>query len=271
MTAKWSYIKSGKQDAFYNMALDELLMKKVEKGEINPVLRLYEWEIPTLSIGYFQKIHREIDVEKVKEYGYQLVRRKTGGRGVLHDKELTYSLVLPENYEGMPHTVTESYKVLSMGLLEGFKNLGLDAYFSIPEKTKTEIRSSVCFDTPSWYELVVEGRKIAGSAQTRNDGVIMQHGSILLDVDIDHLFDMFKFTNERFKQKMKSDFKSKAVPINDLTDKNITVDELYIAFKDGFEKGLSMTTTEYMLTEDDLYQLDVLIEKYKSEEWNYKR
>lgn len=271
MTAKWSYIKSGKQDAFYNMALDELLMKKVEKGEINPVLRLYEWEIPTLSIGYFQKIHREIDVEKVKEYGYQLVRRKTGGRGVLHDKELTYSLVLPENYEGMPHTVTESYKVLSMGLLEGFKNLGLDSYFSIPEKTKTEIRSSVCFDTPSWYELVVEGRKIAGSAQTRNDGVIMQHGSILLDVDIDHLFDMFKFTNERFKQKMKSDFKSKAVPINDLTDKNITVDELYIAFKDGFEKGLSMTTTEYTLTEDDLNQLDVLIEKYKSEEWNYKR
>ena len=271
MTTEWLYINSGKNDAYYNMALDELLMRKIERNEIPPVLRLYEWEIPTLSIGYFQRIHREIDVEKVKDYGYQLVRRKTGGRGVLHEKELTYSLVLPESYENMPQTVTQSYKVLSTGLLEGFKNLGLDAYFSIPERKKSEIRSSVCFDTASWYELVVEGRKIAGSAQTRNNGVIMQHGSILLDVDIDHLFDMFKFTNERFKEKMKSEFKSKAVAINDLTDKQFTVDDLYVAFKKGFETGLDMHTTEYRLTEKDKEELEVLIETYKSDEWNYKR
>ena len=253
MTTEWLYINSGKNDAYYNMALDELLMKKIERNEIPPVLRLYEWEIPTLSIGYFQRIHREIDVEKVKDYGYQLVRRKTGGRGVLHEKELTYSLVL------------------STGLLEGFKNLGLDAYFSIPERKKSEIRSSVCFDTASWYELVVEGRKIAGSAQTRNNGVIMQHGSILLDVDIDHLFDMFKFTNDRFKKKMKSEFKSKAVAINDLTDKQFTVDDLYVAFKKGFETGLNMHTTEYRLTEKDKEELEILIENYKSDEWNFKR
>ena len=86
MTTEWLYINSGKNDAYYNMALDELLMRKIERNEIPPVLRLYEWEIPTLSIGYFQRIHREIDVEKVKDYGYQLVRRKTGGRGVLHEK-----------------------------------------------------------------------------------------------------------------------------------------------------------------------------------------
>lgn len=139
MTTEWLYINSGKNDAYYNMALDELLMRKIERNEIPPVLRLYEWEIPTLSIGYFQRIHREIDVEKVKDYGYQLVRRKTGGRGVLHEKELTYSLVLPESYENMPQTVTQSYKVLSTGLLEGFKNLGLDAYFSIPERKNLKL------------------------------------------------------------------------------------------------------------------------------------
>ena len=129
----------------------------------------------------------------------------------------------------------------------------------------------MCFDTPSWYELVVEGRKIAGSAQTRSEGVIMQHGSILLDVDIDHLFDMFKFTNERFKEKMKSTFLEKAVAINDISDKKITIDDMYNAFKKGFEDGLNVTTNEYELTEDDHRELESLIEKYASREWNYRR
>nr|WP_186078196.1 biotin/lipoate A/B protein ligase family protein [Jeotgalicoccus pinnipedialis] len=254
------------------MALDELLMNKVRRGDIPPVIRLYEWETPTLSIGYFQKLEKEIDIPKVKEYGYQLVRRKTGGRGVLHDKELTYSLVLPEDYKDIPKSVTESYRILSEGIKEGFNNLGLDAHFSIPDKEKRrEERSSVCFDTPSWYELVVEGRKIAGSAQTRSDGVIMQHGSILLDVDIDHLFDMFKFTNERFKNKMKSTFLEKAVAINDISDKTITIDDMYIAFKKGFEDGLDVNTVGYELTETDYKELESLIAKYASKEWNYKR
>lgn len=268
----WLYLKSGKQDAFYNMALDELLMNKVRRGEIPPVIRLYEWETPTLSIGYFQKLEKEIDTEKVHSYGYQLVRRKTGGRGVLHDKELTYSLILPEDYKGMPKTVTESYRVLSEGLKEGFKNLGLNAHFSIPEKfERRKERSSVCFDTPSWYELVVEGKKIAGSAQTRVDGVIMQHGSILLDVDVNHLFDMFKFTNERFKEKMKSTFLEKAVAINNISDKKITIEEMYLAFKNGFLKGLDVESKTYTLTTTDKRELEPLIVKYKSREWNYKR
>lgn len=272
----WIFINSGRQDAFYNMALDELLMDKVREKEITAALRFYEWEIPTLSLGYFQKVQKEIDTDKVNDYGYQMVRRQTGGRGVLHDKELTYSVILPENYHDMPDSVTESYKVLSHGLLHGFRNLGLDADFSIPKtkeekKELTQIRSSVCFDTPSWYELVVEGRKIAGSAQTRKKGVILQHGSILLDVDIDHLFDMFKYGNARLKEKMKASFKEKAVAINDLTEKSFKVPELYGAFKSGFEKGLQIELENYELTPFDKERLEVLIEKYRSEEWNFKK
>lgn len=273
---EWKYMSSGTNDAFYNMALDELLMEKVRDKTLPAVLRFYEWETPTLSLGYFQKVSKEIDLEKVKDYGYEMVRRPTGGRGVLHDKELTYSVVLPEDYEDMPESVTESYRIISRGLLEGFRNLGLDAHFSIPttEKEKSElknIRSSVCFDTPSWYELVVEGRKIAGSAQTRQNDVIMQHGSILLDVDVDHLFDMFKYQNERFKNKMKEAFKEKAVAINEISDKTFTVDDLYPAFKDGFEKGLNIKTTPYELTEKDEERLNELREKYISDEWNFRK
>ena len=142
----------------------------------------------------FPKATKEIDIDKVKEKGFGLVRRQTGGR-VLHDKELTYSVIVPESHPNMPSTVTEAYRVISQGLLEGFKNLGFDTYFVVPktpeERQKLkQPRSSVCFDAPS-LELVVEGRKIAGSAQTRQKGVILQHGSILQDIDIDELFDMF--------------------------------------------------------------------------------
>lgn len=272
----WFYVESGKNDAAYNMALDELLMEKVRSGAMPAAIRLYEWETPTLSIGYFQKMEKEIDIERVNEYGYELVRRATGGRGVLHDKELTYSVVLPENYPDMPESVTESYRIISQGLLEGFRNLGLDAHFSIPrtkeeKKELTNIRSSVCFDTPSWYELVVEGRKIAGSAQTRQGGIIMQHGSILLDVDIDHLFDMFTYTNERFKNKMKEAFKEKAVAINEISSKEFAVQDLYPAFRNGFEKGLNIITEPYVLTEDDEVRLVEIRKKYESNEWNYRR
>ncbi|KKK35533.1 octanoyltransferase [Salinicoccus sediminis] len=272
----WYYIESHKNNAAYNMALDELLMEKVRNRELPAVLRFYEWETPTLSLGYFQKAQKEIDLRRVEQYGYEMVRRATGGRGVLHDKELTYSVVLPESYEGMPDSVTESYRVISGGLMEGFRNLGLDAHFSVPQtkeqrKELTNIRSSVCFDTPSWYELVVEGRKIAGSAQTRQNGVIMQHGSILLDVDIDHLFDMFKYQNERFKEKMKAAFREKAVAINDISEKQFTVDMLYPAFKNGFETGLNMATKPYRLTDEDLGRLEEISRKYASDEWNFRR
>ena len=129
----------------------------------------------------FPKTTKEIDIEKVKEKGFGLVRRQTGGRGVLHDKELTYSVIVPESHPNMPSTITEAYRVISQGLLEGFKNLGFETYFAVPrskeerEKLK-QPRSSVCFDAPSWYELVVEGRKIAGSAQTRQKGLSCNTG-----------------------------------------------------------------------------------------------
>ena len=99
----------------------------------------------------------------------------------------------------------------------------------------------------------------------------MQHGSILLDVDVDHLFDMFNYTNKRFKELMKSQFKEKAIAINDISDAQFTVDDLYPAFKDGFEKGLNVHTRELQLSESDGEALQALIEKYKSDDWMFKR
>ena len=276
MTETWNFINTGSHDPYYNMAMDEALLNFVSRGEIDPVVRFYTWNPSTLSVGYFQRLKKEIDIDKVKEKGFGLVRRQTGGRGVLHDKELTYSVIVPESHPNMPSTITEAYRVISEGLLEGFKLLGFDAYFAIPrskeerEKLK-QPRSAVCFDAPSWYELVVEGRKIAGSAQTRQKGVILQHGSLLQDVDVDELFDMFIFKNDRLKEKMKKAFVDKAVAINDISDRHISIEEMEKAFEEGFKKGLNIEFKPLSLTENQLAEVKVLEEKYRSEEWLYKK
>lgn len=276
MTEIWNFINTGSKNPYYNMAMDEALLNFVSRGEIDPVIRFYTWNPATLSIGYFQRLQKEIDIDKVKEKGYGLVRRQTGGRGVLHDKELTYSVIVPESHPNMPSTVTEAYKSISQGLLEGFKNLGFETYFAIPrskeERDKLkQPRSSVCFDAPSWYELVVEGRKIAGSAQTRQKGVILQHGSILQDIDIDDLFDMFKFKNERLKAKMKENFVQKAVAINDISNQHITLNEMENAFEAGFKKGLNIDFKPLELTEKQLEEVQELEDKYRSEAWMYRK
>ncbi|MGM0874184.1 MAG: lipoate--protein ligase family protein [Bacillota bacterium] len=273
----WRYIDSGNCSPAFNMALDEALLEWHSEGKIPPTIRFYGWNPATLSIGYFQRAEKEINLEAVKKYGLGFVRRPTGGRGVLHDNELTYSVIVSEDHPEMPKTVTEAYRVISVGILEGFKNLGLDAYFAIPrtEEEKQGLkspRSAVCFDAPSWYELVVEGRKVAGSAQTRQKGVILQHGSILLDLDEDMLFDLFIYSNDRVRERMQRAFKNKAVATNALREKPVTIEEAKKAFKEGFEKGLNIELEPYELTREELEIIEKIAkEKYESDEWNFKR
>ncbi|WLD92011.1 biotin/lipoate A/B protein ligase family protein [Alkalihalobacillus sp. AL-G] len=277
MKEQWYFIDSGACSPAFNMALDEALLEWHSKGEIPPVVRFYEWNPATLSIGYFQRVEKEIDLEAVDRHGYGFVRRPTGGRAVLHDKELTYSVIVSEEHPYMPQSVTEAYRVISNGILEGFRNLGLEAYFSVPETEAEKAglknpRSAVCFDAPSWYELVVEGRKVAGSAQTRQKGVILQHGSILLDIDEGKLFDCFKFANDRVRERMQRAFSKKAVAINDLREEPVTISEAKPAFKLGFEKGLDIEFVPYKLTKEQLlYVEEIAKRRYENDEWTYRR
>lgn len=277
MKKKWYFINSGPCSPSYNMALDEALLDLHSAGEIPPVVRFYEWNPATLSIGYFQKAERDIDLDAVKAQNLGFVRRPTGGRAVLHEHELTYSVIVTEDYPDMPATVTEAYRVISEGLLLGFKNLGLDAYFSIPDTDEKredlkKPKSAVCFDAPSWYELVVEGKKVAGSAQTRQKGVILQHGAILLDLDEEKLLSVFKFSSPEVKEKMRKKLPEKAVAIHQLTDKEITIDQCVAAFRNGFEAALDIELVPYELTEEQLQYVKSIEEtKYQNDEWNFKK
>jgi lipoyl(octanoyl) transferase len=273
----WRFIDSGNSSPSFNMALDEALLDWHSEGKIPPTIRFYGWNPATLSIGYFQKVEKEINLDAVKEHNLGFVRRPTGGRGVLHEHELTYSVIVSEEHPEMPKIVTEAYRVISEGILRGFLSLGLEAYFAVPKTLQEREalkspRSAVCFDAPSWYELVVEGRKVAGSAQTRQKGVILQHGSILLDLDEEKLFSLFKYPSVRVKDRMQKAFKEKAVAINEISSKRITIEEAKIAFKKGFEEGLNIELEPYTLSEEELDYIQKLAKtRYESDEWNYKR
>ncbi|WP_096434694.1 lipoate--protein ligase family protein [Alteribacter populi] len=276
MTETWGYIDSGKSNPYYNMALDEKLMEWHREGKTPPIVRFYGWEPATLSVGYFQKVEKDIDLEAVKRHGLGFVRRPTGGRAVLHEDELTYSVIVSEDHPQMPDSVTEAYRVISQGLLEGFIDLGLDASFSVPrsEEERNNLknpRSAVCFDASSWYELVVEGRKIAGSAQTRQKGVVLQHGSIILSLDEDKLFDVFNYPSERVRERMQRSFKNKAVAIEELLGEKIDVEQAKEAFRTGFEKGLGIDLIPYILSEEEGKEIEKLMEeKYSTDAWNFK-
>ncbi|MDC3412118.1 lipoate--protein ligase family protein [Aquibacillus sp. 3ASR75-11] len=272
MKEKWYFVDSGHCTPAYNMALDEMLLNWHSEGKIPPVLRFYGWKPAGLSVGYFQKIKGKIDVDGVQKYGAEIVRRQTGGRAVLHDQELTYSVLVSEQHEAMPRSVKDAYMVISKGLLEGFRELEVNADFSIPEKKLQTTDSAVCFEEPSWYELIVEGKKIAGSAQTRKKGVILQHGSIPIDIDQTKLFDMFLYPNERVKERARKKFGDKAVSINEVANKPVTFSIAKDAFKKGFEKGLNIELEPFDLSQEQLEQVNELAKsKYMSKEWNYSR
>src|SRR5699024_1409182 len=274
---KWHFMNSGKCSGSFNMALDEALLEWHSRGEIGPVLRFYEWQNPTLSLGYFQRIHEAVNLEEIEQQKIDLVRRPTGGRSVLHEHEITYSVIVNERYPNMPESITEAYRVISEGLLEGFKELGLDAYFSVPQNDfeKEQLKkpkTAVCFDAPSWYELVVEGKKIAGSAQTRQKWVILQHGAILLKLDEQKLISLFNFTTNEERERMLQGIRKKAVAIDQLANREVSVEEAVIAFSNGFKKALNIEFEPFTLSEAQFqYVKQIEQTKYANQDWTYKK
>lgn len=273
--SKWRLLNTGYSTGAMNMALDEAIMESIRAKEVPPTIRFYGWKPPALSLGYFQSLEGKVDLSSCQKKGIDVVRRLTGGRAVLHDDELTYSLVISEEVSFLPDSIIESYKIISQGLLAGFYELGIEEakMVSLADKKKEqENKSAACFDAPSWYELSVAGKKIAGSAQTRRDGVILQHGSILNTQNIDELFSILKFKSERREEKFKKLFIKKATTISDVLGKSFSLEELADAFKIGMEAGLGINLKPGKLTDKEKERAKELAEnKYSTDEWNNKR
>jgi lipoate-protein ligase A len=164
----------------WNMALDEALAASVRAGA-PPVLRLYRWAPACLSLGRHQPARGRYDQAALRERGLDVVRRPTGGRAVLHDRELTYSVAVPDGVLGTPR---EAYAAVNRALVAGLRLLGVPARLQPTTGRRAPVPSlAPCFQEPVEGEVVAAGRKLVGSAQRRDRGVILQHGSLLLEND----------------------------------------------------------------------------------------
>lgn len=237
------------------MALDEVLVNKIAKGESLPCLRFYGWQPAAVSIGYFQSLLAEVDTKRCEELGIDIVRRQTGGGAVFHDDEVTYSMHIPLSLNLVPVKILESYQRICQGIIKGLAPLGIEAQF-VPLN-----------------DIIASGKKISGNAQTRKQGMILQHGTILTGVDVDKMFEILKVPDEKLKGKLISDVKERVTSVKQLTGQGFTfqniVDTLITGFKQEFSE---VEFIDSALSEEEIVQTEELaVKKYGSKEWNYQR
>ena len=176
---RWRLLVTPAADGATNMALDEALMERATAtGQW--VMRVYSWKTPTISLGRNQSARGRYNLDRIAELGFGVVRRPTGGRAILHHREITYSVTAPSETAG---DLRQSYERINLLLLETLRSLGVHASVAGPTTRTPSPGMSPCFDEPAAGELTVGGRKLAGSAQWRADGGLLQHGSILIEDD----------------------------------------------------------------------------------------
>lgn len=239
-------------------------MRAHARGLVPPTLRFYGWRPPALSLGYAQKAEREVDLDACGRAGVDVVRRPTGGRAVLHDREVTYSVVISTQL--LPGSVVETYRHLSAGLVEGLRLLGLPAQVKA-DPPRPGLRSAACFDAPSWYELVVDGRKVVGSAQVRRGGVILQHGSIPLEFSPARLVALLRLP-PGWQERLEEDLARHAAGLCEW-GRAFSFAEVVAAMAEGFRRALEVDLEEGILTEGEVREAERLRAcKYATWEWN---
>jgi len=177
--SQWRVIIDDAADGPWNMAVDRAILSEHASGDAPPTLRLYGFSPPTVSIGRFQKLD-DVDVPYCHERGIDVCRRPTGGRGVLHDEELTYSIVAGVR-DGVPRGVRDSYRYLSGALAAAYRSLGVDAALTARERGK---RVGACYLHATGADLSLGAAKLSGSAQVWERDSCLQHGSFVIARDV---------------------------------------------------------------------------------------
>ena len=272
---RWRLLISGYADGFRNMAIDEAILLACRRGLVPPTLRFYGWRPPGLSLGQLQRVEGQIDLEACRRLGVDVVRRPTGGGAVLHDQELTYSVVCADDNPIFPPDVLGTYKVIASCLVDGFRRLGLEAQVvSFREKRHNpEARSArgapaVCFSAPSWYEITIEGKKVCGSAQKRIPGAFLQHGSIPLDLDLEKLSQLF-IPRDGDRGRLLARLQRTVTSLNRHLQQPVDFVTVQEALIESFREGLGVELVEgELIPEEEELVKECLRERYSDPRWN---
>ncbi len=259
--ATWRLLRSGPADGATNMAIDEAILRAVTVGVAPPTLRLYAWQPPCLSLGRAQPL-ADVDQEALRAAGFDLVRRPTGGKAILHADELTYSVIVPEAEPRVAGGIVESYCRLSAGLVRGLALLGV-AGVEVSGQTQERVsRGPVCFEEPSDYEIVAGGRKLVGSAQMRTRGVVLQHGALPLWGDIARICALL--TARPDPQYVRA----RATTVEETVGRKAAWDEAADGLAAGFAEALNLRLEAGVLTDEErAWAEELRAQKYAADAW----
>lgn len=239
---RWRLLLDGPASGAWNMAVDRALLASRAAGG-PPTLRLYRWERPTASLGRFQP-EADADSRACTRFGVEVVRRATGGRGVLHDDELTYSVTAAEA-DGLPRGVAASYRHLGAALVAAYRRLGVPAELTAGHRGARG--SSACYLAATQADLSLAGSKLSGSAQVWADGACLQHGSFVVTRDVPREAAVF-----RLDAQAAAALASSAVTIGEATGRRPADEELVAAVVEGFSEALGIELAPATATADEL-------------------
>ena len=250
------------------MALDEAILEAVGRGESLPTLRFYAWDPPCISLGVAQPI-RDVDLKRLRMKRWDLVRRSTGGRAILHTDELTYAVIAPIDNPHLAGGVLDSYRHLSAGLVTGLQHMGMSVEIE-PEKqlTEEERGNPVCFQAPSAYEITVEQMKLIGSAQVRRRYGILQHGTLPLKGDITRICEVLQFGSEEDRTSAADTLRNRAATVEDLLGKPLSWEMAAQAMSEGFRQALDLQLESGDLSPAELTRAEELQgERFANAQW----
>lgn len=266
---QWRLLYDSHTPGAVNMATDEAILAAVAGGEQPPTLRLYGWQPPCLSLGYGQHAS-DVDTDRLKARGWSMVRRPTGGSAILHTDELTYSIALPIDHDLASGGVVESYRRISTALQSALVGLGLQ-----PRAERAEspvVAKPVCFETPSHYEITVEGRKLVGSAQVRRRSGLLQHGTLPLTGDISRICDVLVYPDDAARAEAKAAVRARAATLADALGRVVDWQTSADAVARGFAVAFDVCFTPGTLSESETLRADQLArEVYGSDDWTFRR
>ena len=268
MGSAWRLILSPPAPGAWNMALDEAILEAAAARISTPTLRLYSWSPPCLSLGNAQP-YSQIDHRLRKEMGWDIVRRATGGRAILHTDELTYSVTAPQENPNFEGGVLRAYKYLSTGLIAALSYLGLKVELQPEVVLSEEDRSQpICFEFPSSYEITVDGKKLVGSAQLRRKGGVLQHGSLPLYGDVGRIALVLQMDDEGQRDLAHKRVNERASTLESSLGREVTWDQTSQAMIHGFSTALGISLERSTPTEMEIKRAEELHqERYANRIW----
>ncbi len=274
-----------------NMAVDEAVLMRCIEGVSPPTLRFYEWEKPSISIGYGMDAQADVNLPLCRERDVPVVRRITGGGLVFHKCDITHTVVFPEDFgfrgrgSGKRLSVLESYRLVNQALAEGLRELGIETSLLGRDERKVSSKmqtANVCFGNPTVYDILYNGRKLAGSAQRRKKGWILHQGSMLFSSDFVSMCALIPPGStgmqgrssglSQQRQSPESPMAKTAVCLEEILGGKPQRAEIVAALGEGFAWALGVTLDPAPLTNSELEMAERLRrDKYSTDDWNLLR